>query len=286
MMAKMKFGGLFKFIATAIFGFFGVIATLLFEPNVFRGVTLPLVARAVGWKARAESARLTPLGKLQIEGMELVNPAKSRVDLDSALVLIDLESLLTGKPEIIEADFKFGLIDLEWEESSTSKPLPAIPFTLREANLEIIEGRIRKGAGAWIMGRVKGQAKGWVGQSPREIQVKIEKLSWNGRGQEELTGSAGFQAQKNGGVGKLALWEGQLTVDLSTVVDFSPLELVAPCRLVLQGKISSAPDGNWRMEKMHGAWEGVGGAKVAASATGQWNQAGDWGWIFLSILWI
>ena len=90
MMKQMKFRVFFKFIGTAILGFFGVIATLLFEPNVFRGVTLPLAARAVGWKARAESARLTPLGKLQIEGMELVNPAKSRVDLDSALVLLDL----------------------------------------------------------------------------------------------------------------------------------------------------------------------------------------------------
>ena len=229
-MEKMKFGGLFKFIGTVILGLFGVIFTLLFEPNVFRGVTLPLAARAVGWKARAESARLTPLGKLQIEGMELVNPAKSRVDLDSALVLLDLESLLTGKPEIIEADFKFGLIDLEWDGSSASQSLPEIPFTLREANLEIIEGRIRKGAGAWILGRVKGQAKGWDGQSPREIQGKIEKLSWNGRGQEELTGSAGFQAQKSVGVSNLALWEGQLTVDLNTVVDFSPVELVAPCR--------------------------------------------------------
>lgn len=277
MIKQMKFGVFFKFIGTAILGFFGVIATLLFEPNVFRGVTLPLAARAVGWKARAESARLTPLGKLQIEGMELVNPAKSRVDLDSALVLLDLESLLTGKPEIIEADFKFGLIDLEWEESSASQPLPAIPFTLREANLEIIEGRIRKGAGAWILGRVKGQAKGWDGQSPREIQGKIEKLSWNGRGQEELTGSAGFQAQKSVGVSNLALWEGQLTVDLNTVVDFSPVELVAPCRLVLQGQISSSPDGDWKMEKMHGAWEGVGGVKVATSATGQWNRVGDWG---------
>jgi len=163
-MQKMKFGGFLKFIGSAVLGLFGVIFTLLFEPNVFRGVTLPLGARAVGWKARAESARLTPLGKLQIEGMELVNPAKSRVDLDSALVLLDLESLLTGKPEIIEADFKFGLIDLEWDESSASQSVPEIPFTLREANLEIIEGRKRKGPGAWILGRVKEQAKGWDGQ--------------------------------------------------------------------------------------------------------------------------
>ena len=37
MMERMKFGGLFKFIGTVILGLFGVIFTLLFEPNVFRG---------------------------------------------------------------------------------------------------------------------------------------------------------------------------------------------------------------------------------------------------------
>ncbi len=273
----MKFGGIFKFTATVFLGLLGMLVSLLFEPNVFRGITIPLVAKSMGWKARAVSARLTPLGKLQVEGLELVNPAKSRVDLDAATVLVDLESLLTGKPEIIEADFKFGFIDLEWKESSASSALPAIPLTLRQANLEIIEGRVRKGAGAWILGGVKAEAKGWDGQTPREIQGKIEKLSWNGRGQEELTGSLGFQAVKSDGQGKAFRWSGQLTADLSTVVDFSPVELVAPCRLVLQGQLSNSAEGDWIVEKMHGAWEGVGGAKVATSATGQWSRAGDWG---------
>jgi hypothetical protein len=57
---------------------------------------------------------------LQIEGLEAVNPSKSRIDLDLASVLVDLESLLTGKPEIVQAELKFGLIDLEVKESSES----------------------------------------------------------------------------------------------------------------------------------------------------------------------
>ena len=100
----MHFGGFFKLLLISLGTFFGVVASLLFEPNVFRGVTLPLMAKSVGWKARAVSARLTPLGKLEIQGLEAVNAAKSRIDLDSAFVVVDLESLLSGRPEIRSED--------------------------------------------------------------------------------------------------------------------------------------------------------------------------------------
>lgn len=163
MLPKMRFGPFLKLIATSVLGFLGIVSTLLFEPNVFRGVTIPLVAKSLGWKARAESARLTPFGKLQIEGMEAVDPRKSRIDLDSALVLVDLQSLLTGKPEIVQAELKFGLIDFEVSESSESMSVPSIPFSLREATLEIQEGRVRKGAGAWIFGGSRATPRGGMG---------------------------------------------------------------------------------------------------------------------------
>jgi len=272
----MKFGAVFKFIATLVLGFLGIVSTLLFEPNVFRGVTVPLLAKSLGWKARAESARLSPFGKLQIEGLEAVNPSKSRIDLDSASVLVDLESLLTGKPEIVQAELKFGLIDLEVKESSESMSVPNVPFSLREATLEIEEGRIRKGAGAWILAGVKGSAKGWDGRSPLEMQVGIEKLSWSGVGKEELSGTIGFQVQKKSvGVGA-DQWDGKLTVDCKSVVDLSPLELVVPCQLVLEGRAIGSLGTDWKIERFHGSWEGIGGAKISAMATGQWAKKGEW----------
>ena len=273
----MKFGAVFKSIATLVLGFLGIVSTLLFEPNVFRGVTVPLLAKSLGWKARAESARLSPFGKLQIEGLEAVNPSKSRIDLDSASVLVDLESLLTGKPEIVQAELKFGLIDLEVKESSESMSVPNVPFSLREATLEIQEGRIRKGAGAWILAGVKGSAKGWDGRSPLEMQVGIEKLSWSGVGKEELSGTIGFQVQKKSvGVGA-DQWDGKLTVDCKSVVDLSPLELVVPCQLVLEGRAIGSLGTDWKIERFHGSWEGIGGAKISAMATGQWAKKGEWG---------
>lgn len=277
MLPKMRSGPFLKLIATSVLGFLGIVSTLLFEPNVFRGVTIPLVAKSLGWKARAESARLTPFGKLQIEGMEAVDPRKSRIDLDSALVLVDLQSLLTGKPEIVQAELKFGLIDFEVSESSESMSVPSIPFSLREATLEIQEGRVRKGAGAWIFGGVKGNAKGWDGRSPREIQIAIEKLSWSGLGKEEISGTIGFQVlKKTVGVGA-DQWDGKLTVDCKSVVDLSPLELVVPCRLVLEGRAIGSLGTDWKMERIHGSWEGIGGAKISALATGQWSKTGEWG---------
>lgn len=253
-----------------------MIATLLFQPEVFRGITLPLTARAVGWKARAVSASLSPLGKLQIEGLEAVNPEKSRVDLDSALVVLDLKSLLTGQPEILLAQIKLGLLDLEWKPTPGSGISLVLPFRLREADLEITEGRVRIGHGALILGDVKVQAKGWDGKSPREIQGKIGKLSWNGPGKEELSGVVELQIAKNAtGLG-IDQWKGKLAVDIGTVVDLSPLELVAPCRLVVQGDGSGFLGDEWKIEKMHGSWEGVGGVKLSTLASGQRNKSGDW----------
>ena len=272
----MHFGGFFKFLLLSLGTFLGVVVSLLFEPNVFRGVTLPLVAKSVGWKARAVSARLTPLGKLEIEGLEAVNAAKSRIDLDSAFVVVDLESLLSGKPEIVQADFKFGLIDLEVQESAEGAAIPKVPFSLREAALEITEGRVRQGAGAWILGGVKAQAKGWDGRSPREIQGKVEKLSWNGPGKQEGIGSVGFQAQKSDAGAGLDRWSGTCSADVATVVDMAHLDLVAPCRLALDGQVTVSTGGDWKVEKVHGSWEGVGGAKVAAMAVGGWSSQGNW----------
>ena len=220
----MTFGSVAKFGMTSLAGLSGLIATLLFQPEVFRGITLPLSARAVGWKARAVSASLSPLGKLQIEGLEAVSPEKSRVDIDSALVVLDLKSLLTGQPEILLAEMKLGLIDLEWKPTPGSGISFVLPFRLREADLEITEGRVRKGDGALILGDVKVQAKGWDGKSPREIQGKIGKLSWNGPGKEELSGAVDLQIAKNATELGVDQWKGKLAVDVGTVVDLSPLE--------------------------------------------------------------
>ena len=44
----MKLGAVFKFIATLVLGFLGIVSTLLFEPNVFRKVTVPLLAKSLG----------------------------------------------------------------------------------------------------------------------------------------------------------------------------------------------------------------------------------------------
>ena len=272
----MHFGGFFKLLLISLGTFFGVVASLLFEPNVFRGVTLPLMAKSVGWKARAVSARLTPLGKLEIQGLEAVNAAKSRIDLDSAFVVVDLESLLSGRPEIVQADFKFGLIDLEIQQGAESGAMPKLPFSLREASLEITEGRVRQGAGAWILGEVKAHAKGWDGRSPKEIQGKVEKISWNGPEKQEGIGSIGFQAQKSEAGAGLDRWSGTLSADVATVVDIAHLDLVAPCRLALDGQVTVSTGGDWKVEKVHGSWEGVGGAKVAATAVGGWSSKGSW----------
>ncbi len=272
----MTIGGVAKFGLTSLAAFFGVIATLLFQPEVFRGITLPLTARAVGWKARAVSASLSPLGKLQIEGLEAVNPEKSRVDLDSALVVLDLKSLLTGQPEILLVEMKLGLLDLEWKPTPGSGISLVLPFRLREADLEITEGRVRMGDGALILGDVKVQAKGWDGKSPREIQGKIEKLSWNGPGKQELSGVVELQIAKNAIGVEVDRWKGRLAVDIGTVVDLSPLELVAPCRLIVEGEGSGFLGDEWKIEKMHGSWEGVGGVKLSTLASGQRNKSGDW----------
>lgn len=276
MILRMTFGGVVKAGLTILAGFFGVGATLLFQPEVFRGITLPLAARAVGWKARAVSASLSPLGKLQVEGLEAVNAEKSRLDLDSALVVVDLPSLMTGQPEILQADIKLGLIDLELKPNTETKTSFVFPFRIREADLEITEGRVRRGSGAWILGDVGAKAKGWDGKSPREIRGKIGKLSWNGPGKQELSGAVELQIAKQAGGMGVDEWTGKLAVDMGTVVDFSPLELLAPCRLVVEGKGSGFLGEDWKIETMHGSWQGVGGVQLSTLVTGQRSGSGDW----------
>ena len=72
-------------------------------------------------------------------------------------------------------------------------------------------------------------------------------------------------------------WDGKLAVDCKSVVDLSPLELVVPCRLVLEGRAIGSLGTDWKMERIHGSWEGIGGAKISALATGQWSKTGEWG---------
>jgi len=129
----------------------GLVATLLFQPQVFCGITIPLAARAVGWKAKAQYASLSPLGKLEIQDLEAVDARKSRLALDSLKLVVDPSSLFLGHPEILQLDLELGMIDLEMgRASSGGSGAVSIPFTLREASIKITEGRLRMKRGAWI----------------------------------------------------------------------------------------------------------------------------------------
>ena len=266
-----------KFLLSVFLGVLGLLATLLFEKNVFQGVTIPLVAKGLGWKARVVSAQLTPFGKLEIQGLEAVNQEKSRIELDSALLVVRPESLFSGLPEIVTMDLKFGLIDLEMgDEAGEGSSVPmTVPLILREASVLLTEGRIRLSTGAWILGGLEAHAQGWDGRTPREIRAKVQKLDWNGPGKQEVAGAAVLKASKSkGSTGDQ--WEANLTIDVATVVDFSPAELVVPCRLALDGQATIQGGGGVTVDRLQGSWEGVGGVKLASSAKGQWTAVGDW----------
>ena len=172
----IKFG---KSLFTILMAILGVAATLVFEPHVFCGVTLPIGARIMGWKAKAESARITFLGKVEIRHLEAVDPKKSRIALDSGLLEINPSSLFSGIPEIIQLRLKFGLVDLELsggpKPTSNSSMSWKFPLTLREASFQITEGRLRVDKGAWILGGVQAEAQGWDGRTPKEITGKIAR---------------------------------------------------------------------------------------------------------------
>jgi len=270
-------GKLLKFAFSGVVGGVGLVATLLFQPQVFCGITIPLAARAAGWKAKAEYASLSPLGKLEIKDLEAVDGRKSRLALDSLKLVVDPSSLFSGCPEILLLDLELGMIDLEMSKGTSSPgsgPI-SVPFTLREASLKVTEGRIRMDRGAWIFGGVEAQAKGWDGRTPKEIQAKLKKLDWNGPDKEEMSGSATLQISKNTDSSG-DHWTGNLITDIATVVDLSPAELIVPCRFKLEGMATRKESGDWKIDKMQGSWEGIGGVKLSTYANGFWNHSGDW----------
>jgi len=257
----------------------GSIGTLLFQPTVFCEITVPVAAKLAGWKAQAVSARLSAFGTLEILELEAVNERKSRFALDSAKVEFDPIRLLTGRPEILRADFKFAMMDLELTAAPEQKKEVApfsIPFSLREASLDLVEGRLRTETGAWILKSVHASAEGWDGRTPREIRVQLGRLDWNGPGQQELATTTKATAQKSKDPAGGDLWDLKLTTDVSTVVDLPPWNLVAPCQLVLEGKATQGGEGDWRMDGLHAVWQGVGGIRVAAKIGGTYAASGQW----------
>ncbi|NBS83645.1 MAG: hypothetical protein EBS59_02955, partial [Verrucomicrobia bacterium] len=210
---------------TILVAFFGLVVTLVFEPNVFCGVTLPIGARLIGWKAKAESARITFMGKVEVQRLEAVDPKKSRLALDSGVLEIDPRSLLSGVPEITQLRLKFGLMDLELSGSSKSTSSSSVswklPLTLREASVQITEGRLRVDNGAWILGGVQADAQGWDGRTPREITGKIARLDWNGPGQQEVGSRVSWSAKKSSDHQSGDQWDLNLTTDVTKVVDLS-----------------------------------------------------------------
>ncbi|NCW28257.1 MAG: hypothetical protein EBV83_08215, partial [Verrucomicrobia bacterium] len=268
-----------KKLLAALAALLGVAITLVFEPNVFCGVTIPVGARLLGWKARAESARITFLGKVEIRHLEAVNPAKSRLALDSGLLEIHPQSLFSGVPEILQLQLKFGLVDLELGESHTSTPSAVswkLPFTLREASIQVTEGRLRLNRGAWILGGVQAVAHGWDGQTPKEISGKVARLDWNGPGQQEIKSLISWTAQKKSNSRGGDLWNLSLRSEVTKVVDMSPAELVVPCRLVLDGEASLSAAGDWSLKELRSSWEGVGVAPVALNINGELKKSGEW----------
>ena len=268
-----------KKLLTILAAVFGVIGTMIFEPTVFCGVTIPIGAHWMGWKAKAESARVTFLGKVEIHHLEAVDPKKSRVALDSGLLEIDPRSLLTGLPEITQLRLKFGLLDLEFGESRTPASTAVswkLPFTLRGASVQITEGRLRVNQGAWILAGVQAEARGWDGRTPKEISGKVARLDWNGPGQQEVKSQVAWSAQKSSDPRGGDQWDLSLTTDVTKVVDYSPMELVVPCRLALVGQGNLSSGGDWTLQELRSSWEGVGVAPVALNINGEMKKSGEW----------
>lgn len=255
------------------------LGTLLFQPTVFCEVTLPIAAKLAGWKAQAASARFSPFGTLQIQGLEAVDEKKSRIAMDSAMVEFDPWTILSGKVEVLRADFRFATVDLELPAAAQkeTKPVPLpFSFALREASADLVEGRLRTESGAWILKSAHASAEGWDGRTPREIRVQLGRLDWNGPGQEELTTTTQASAKKTKDASGGDLWELKLTTDVSSVVNLPPWNLVSPCRLVLEGKAAPSSKGDWRLEGLQAAWQGVGGVRLAAKIGGTFAKSGEW----------
>ena len=272
----MKF---WKFLLTVVSVVFASIGTLLFQPTVFCEITLPVTAKLLGWKAQAGSARLSAFGTLEIRELEAVDQRKSRIAMDSAKVEFDPVRLLTGRPEILRADFRFDMVDLELAPETEKKKKAApisIPFSLREASVDLVEGRLRTATGAWILKSVHASAEGWDGQTPREIRVQLGRLDWNGPEKQELATTTQATARKSKDPAGGDLWELKLTTDVSAVVDLPPWNLVAPCQLVLEGAAVQNAAGDWRVDGLQANWSGVGGIRVAAKIGGTYATSGEW----------
>jgi len=268
-----------KFLLTLVSVVFASSGTLLFQPTVFGEITIPVLAKILGWKAQAVSARLSALGTLEIQGLEAVDEKKSRIAMDSAKVEFDPWTILSGKVEILRADFRFATVDLELPPpgQETKKPVP-LPFSflLREASADLVEGRLRMESGAWILKSAHASAEGWDGRTPREIRIQLGRLDWNGPGQQEITTTTQASAKKTRDATGGDLWEVKLTTDVSSVVNFPPWNLVSPCRLLMQGKVAQSTKGDWRIEGFQSAWQGVGGVRLAAKIGGTFAKTGEW----------
>ena len=267
-----------KKVLTVLVAFFGVLTTLVFEPAVFCGITLPVGARLIGWKAKAESARITFTGKAEIRHLEAVNPEKSRLALDSAVLEINPGSLLAGVIEIKRLQMKLGLIDLELGESRPPKSSGSwkLPLKLQEASLQITEGRLRMDQGAWILGGVAAEARGWDGRTPTLVSGKVARLSWSGPGRQEIGGETSWSAQKSPGAGGGDRWDLSLIAEVGKVEDFSPLEMVVPCRLETRGEALLSPAGDWTLRELRTTWQGVGVAPVVIRINGEVEKSGGW----------
>lgn len=270
----MKF---WKFLLTVVSVVFASIGTLLFQPTVFCEITIPVTAKLLGWKAQAVSARLSAFGSLEIQGLEAVDQRKSRIAMDSAKVEFDPVRLVTGRPEILRADFRFAMVDLELTAAPEKKAAPiSIPFSLREASVDLVEGRLRTETGAWILKSVHVSAEGWDGRTPREIRVQLGRLDWNGLEKQELATTTQATARKSKDPTGGDLWELKLTTDVSTVVNLPPWNLVSPCQLVLEGAATQSGKGDWRVDGLQAVWQGVGGIRLAAKIGGTYAASGEW----------
>ena len=253
------------------------LGTLLFQPTVFCEITIPVVAKLAGWKAQAVSAKLSAFGTLEITGLEAVDRQKSRIAMDSGKVEFDPVQILKGRPEILRADFRFAMVDLELSPSNKRKAGPvSFPFSLREATVDLVEGRFRTETGAWILKSAHASAEGWDGQTPREIRLQLGRLDWNGPGQQELVTTTQATAQKSKDSAGGDVWNLKLTTDVSTVVDLAPWNLASPCQLVLEGQVMRSLQDDWRIDGLKATWQGVGGVRLAAKVGGTYTAAGDW----------
>ena len=267
-----------KFLLTFAGILFASLGTLLFQPTVFCEITLPVVAYGLGWKAKAVSARLSAMGVLEIREFEAVNDAKSRIAMDSGRVEFAPLTILSGRPEILRADFRFAMVDLEVtspKEKKKTSPV-SIPFSLREARVNLMEGRFRTETGAWILKSVQATAGGWDGETPREIRLQLGQLNWDGPGKQELATAMRATAQKSQNPSGGDVWDIQATTDVSTVIDLPPWHLVSPCQLVLEGKAIRSPREDWRVNGLKAVWQGIGGIRLAAKIDGTYAPSGNW----------